>query len=152
MLLSDALRHSAWDVCSVQPLDMVDNSISPCELISGQFSPHSTVEIDGVFHPMDLCACTCFHLHDAAYCHFTRRFLTSFTLNMRSVAPVARENRALPALSIVGWCFPLPWLGYAVGSVAPSACHLALVAARAPLVAMHGDAQSDTRLATIPRD
>src|SRR5579859_7968682 len=30
---------------------MVDNSISPCELISGWFSPRSTVEIDGVLHP-----------------------------------------------------------------------------------------------------
>jgi regulator of replication initiation timing len=44
----------------VQLLDMVDNSISPCELISGRFSPHSTEEIDEVFHPMDLCARTSF--------------------------------------------------------------------------------------------
>jgi hypothetical protein len=26
-------------------LDMVDNSISPCERISGWFSPHSTVQV-----------------------------------------------------------------------------------------------------------
>ena len=70
------------NLLGVQPLDRVDNSISPCELISGQFSPHLTVEIDGVLHPMDLCACACFHLHDAAYRSFTWRFLTSFTLNM----------------------------------------------------------------------
>ena len=29
----------------VQSLDMVDNSISPCERISGWFSPHSTVQV-----------------------------------------------------------------------------------------------------------
>jgi len=52
--------------------------------------------------------------------------------------------------SIVGWFFPLPWLGYVAGSVASLACHLALVAARAPLVALHGDAQNDSRLATTP--
>src|SRR5258708_9335505 len=121
---------------------------TPYELISGRFSHHSTAQIDLVFHPIDLSACYC--LHDAAYCHFMRRFLTSFTLNMRSVAPVARDNRALPALSIFGWFFLLPWLGYAVGSVARSACHLALADARAPLVAMYGDAQSDNKLATIP--
>jgi hypothetical protein len=29
----------------VLPLDMVDNSISPCEHISGWFSPRSTVQV-----------------------------------------------------------------------------------------------------------
>jgi hypothetical protein len=29
----------------VLPWDMVDNSASPCELISGWFFPHSTVQV-----------------------------------------------------------------------------------------------------------
>src|SRR5690348_7546678 len=29
----------------VLPLEMVDNSIYPCELISGWFSPHSTLQV-----------------------------------------------------------------------------------------------------------
>jgi MFS family permease len=32
-------------VAMVLPLDMVDNSICPCELISGRFSPHSTLQV-----------------------------------------------------------------------------------------------------------
>jgi len=32
-------------VLSVLPLDMVDNSICPCERISGWFSPHSTLQV-----------------------------------------------------------------------------------------------------------
>jgi hypothetical protein len=63
---------------------------------------------------------------------------------------VARDNTALPALSIVGWFSQPPWLEYAGGLVAPTACHLALVAARAPLVAMYGDAQNSNKLPTIP--
>jgi hypothetical protein len=55
---------------------------------------------------------------------------------------VARGKRAPRAPSIVGWFFPLPWQGYVAGSVAPSACHLALVAARAPLEVIGEDATS----------
>src|SRR6266849_4037813 len=66
------------------------------------------------------------------------------------MAPAAEDHTALPALSIVGWFSPLPSLVYAASNAVPPACHLALAAARAPLVAMHGDAQSDNRLATIP--
>jgi hypothetical protein len=68
------------------------------------------------------------------------------------MAPVARDMIALLALSTVGWFFPLPSLGFAAGNVVPSACHLVLVAAQAPLVALHEDAQNDSRLATIPRE
>ena len=50
--------------------------------------------------------------------------------------------------SIVGWCCRLPWLAYAAGSVVPPVCHLALVAAGAPLAVSGEDAQSDSRLAT----
>ena len=58
------------------------------------------------------------------------------------------EETALPALSTVGWFFPLPSLAYAAGNVAPEVCHLVLVAARVPLGAMHGDAQNESKLAT----
>ncbi len=62
----------------------------------------------------------------------------------------AGDNRVLPPLSIVGSFSPLPSLEYAGDSVVPEVCHLALGAVRAPLVAMRGDAQNDSRLATIP--
>src|SRR5579864_3993309 len=65
------------------------------------------------------------------------------------MALAARDSTGLPALTTVGWFSPLPWLGYVAGSVAPPACHLALAAARASPGAMHGDAQSDSKLATI---
>jgi hypothetical protein len=144
-----ALEHQ--NVCAtmrVLPLEMVENSISPCERISGGFSPHSIAQIDIMLHPIDLSACTCFHLHDAAYCHRTGLFLTSFTLNMRIVALVAGDSTALPLLSTVGWFSLLPWLGYAAGSVALPACSLALAAARTQPVAIRGDAQNDSKLAT----
>ncbi len=127
---------------------MVDNSISPCERISGGFSPHSIAQIDVMLHPIDLSACTCFHLHDAAYCHRTGLFLTSFTRNMRIVALVAGDNTALPLLSTVGWFSLLPELQYAGGLVALPACSLALAAARTQPVAIRGDAQNDSKLAT----
>ncbi|TME08326.1 MAG: hypothetical protein E6I80_10270 [Chloroflexi bacterium] len=66
------------------------------------------------------------------------------------MAPAAKDNRALPALSTVGWFFPLPSLEYTAGSVAPDVCHLVLEAARAPPGVMHGDAQNDSKLATTP--
>ncbi len=65
------------------------------------------------------------------------------------MAPAVRDSTVLPALSIAGWFFPLPMLGYTVGSVARLAYHLALVASRVPLVVMHGDVKSDCMLATI---
>jgi hypothetical protein len=84
--------------------------------------------------------------------YFTERLLASFTLKGFILELAAEENRAHPALSIVGWFSPQPALPYAAGSIAPTACHLALVAARAPLVAKHGDAQNDNKLATIPNE
>jgi hypothetical protein len=59
-----------------------------------------------------------------------------------------KEETALPARSTVGWFFPLPSLAYAAGNVAPDVCPLVLVAARVPFAALHGDAQSDSKLAT----
>jgi len=59
-------------------------------------------------------------------------------------------KRAPPASSIVGWFCRLPELPSAADSVAPPACHFALVAARAPLGVIREDAQNDTRPATTP--
>jgi len=64
--------------------------------------------------------------------------------------PAAMGMKAPRAPSIVDSFFPLPELWYAGGLVALVACHIVLVATRGPLGAMHGDAQSDSRLATIP--
>ena len=64
------------------------------------------------------------------------------------MVPAAGDNRVLPPLSIVESFSPLPSLEYAGDSVVPEVCHLALGAVRMPLVAMRGDAQSDSRLAT----
>ena len=64
--------------------------------------------------------------------------------------PLARGTRAPRAPTIVGSFCRLPWRASVVGSVAPVVCPLVLVAARAPLGELHGDAQSDSRLATTP--
>src|SRR5215472_12900012 len=64
----------------------------------------------------------------------------------------AMDKRALPGPSIVGSFFLLPWPAYAVGTVAPEACHLALVAARAPRAGSGEDAQNDSTHATIRRE
>jgi hypothetical protein len=53
---------------------------------------------------------------------------------------------------IVGWFFPLPSQASAAGSIAPNVCHLVLEAARRALAALHGDAQNDSRHATIARE
>src|SRR5260221_7884062 len=60
----------------------------------------------------------------------------------------ARDKTTLLARSTVGRFFPLPWLGYDVGTVALATCHFALAAARAPPGAMCEDAQSDSKFAT----
>src|SRR6266567_2714963 len=74
---------------------------------------------------------------------------TSFTLTyFLSVASAAKDNRALPALSIVVWFCLLPSPEYAGGLVAPEGCPLVLVAARAPLAVSGEDAQNGSRLAT----
>jgi hypothetical protein len=65
------------------------------------------------------------------------------------MVPAAGENTALSLLSIVGWFSLLPSLGYVAGSVVPDVCRFALAAVRAPLEVMRGEAQSDSRLATI---
>jgi hypothetical protein len=57
-------------------------------------------------------------------------------------------KKAHRAPSIVGWFCRLPSLESAADSVAPPACHFALVAARAPLGVIREDAQNDNRPAT----
>ena len=57
-------------------------------------------------------------------------------------------ERAPRAPSIVDVFSLLPSLAYAGGIVAPDVCPLVLVAVRVPLAALHGDVQSDSRLAT----
>jgi hypothetical protein len=64
--------------------------------------------------------------------------------------PAARGRRAPHWLSIVGWFYQLPSLVSFAGSVARAVCHLALVAARAPLAALGEAAQNGSMLATIP--
>src|SRR5947209_2935621 len=66
------------------------------------------------------------------------------------MGPVAGENRGLPAPSIVGSFFLLPWLGYAADSVVPNVYPLVLVAAQVPLAARHEDVQNDNRRTTTP--
>jgi len=56
-------------------LDMVENSTSPCERSSGWFSPHATGS-GRVPDPVGPRTCPCFHLPQAAHCHFTGRLLT----------------------------------------------------------------------------
>ncbi len=132
----------------VQPLEMVDNSINPCELILGCFS---LIRLDKqATSSCRLLLLLCFHLHSCAQCRFAGRLLASFMLKFLRMAPAAKDNRALLVLSTVGWFFPLPSLGYTAGIVAPEVCHLVLAAARALPAAMHGDAQNDSKLATIP--
>ena len=92
---------------------------------------------------------SCFPLHQATSCSFTRRLLTSFMLTLPHTAPAAGENRALPVRSILGWVSPLPELQYAGDSVGPPRCHLARAAARALLAVLGVEAQHGRRLATI---
>ena len=66
------------------------------------------------------------------------------------MASAAKDSTGLPVLSIVGWFFPLPELPYAAGTAAPPVCPLALAAAPAPPVTMHGGAQNESRRATTP--
>src|SRR5258707_1191543 len=54
------------------------------------------------------------------------------------MAPAAGDNTALPALSIVGWFFPLPWLGYAASSVPPLASYPPSATRLKPLSKMGG--------------
>nr|HET6904708.1 hypothetical protein [Ktedonobacteraceae bacterium] len=62
--------------------------------------------------------------------------------------PLARGKRAPREPSNVGWFSRLPWLASVAGSVALAVCHLALVAAVAPLEVIRGGAQNGSTRAT----
>jgi hypothetical protein len=126
---------------------MVDNSTNPCELILGWFYPIRLYK--RATSSCRLLLFLCFHLHSCVQCRFAGRLLASFMLKFLHMAPAAKDNRALLVLSTVGWFFPLPELRYAAGSVAPEVCYLVLAAARALPAAMRGDAQNESKLATI---
>ena len=51
-------------------------------------------------------------------------------LSASQAEPAARDKRAPPEPSIVGWFCRLPWLESVADSVAPDACHLVLEAAK----------------------
>src|SRR2546430_17528320 len=67
---------------------------------------------------------SCFPLHQATSCSFTRRLLTSFMLTLPHTAPAAGENTQIPVRSILGGVAPLPELMYPCHSVGPPPCHL----------------------------
>jgi len=66
------------------------------------------------------------------------------------MGPAEAGNTELPLLSTVGWFSLLPELSYDGGLAAPSACHLALVAARGLPVVIGEDAQHVSQPATTP--
>jgi len=64
--------------------------------------------------------------------------------------PAAMGKRAPRARSIDGWFCRQPWPESVADSVVQLGCHLALVAARAPLGVLGEGAQSGNTLATTP--
>ncbi len=87
----------------------------------------------------------CWHIHQLLRDMTRQPHLASVALKRK---PLAMGMKAPRAPSIVdGFCW-LPELPYAGGLVAPLACHLVLVAARAPLGAIREDAQNEKRHAT----
>ena len=118
---------------------MVDNSISLCKSPLGWFFRQLVVQTD--LHsrsetPTVLC---CWHIQQPPRDIILHPHLALIPLKR---TPLARGKRAPRKPSIAGWFFVLPWLVFVADSVAEEACHLALVAARALLVAMHGGATS----------
>jgi hypothetical protein len=88
----------------------------------------------------------CWHLHSPLYARTVQLHLAVVALKRKAAA---RGKRAPRASSIVGWFFQLPWQASGAESAAPSVCHLALVAARAPLAGSGEDAQHERKPATI---
>src|SRR5437667_11167730 len=104
---------------------MVENSKSPMNACRAGF-PAFTLP-DQLLHPLVSHP----HLLSAplsCLCQCATFLLASVTLKRMSRGPATEDSRGLLQLSIAGWFFPLPWLGYAAGSVAPEDCHLALAA------------------------
>ena len=129
------------------PWEMVENSTSPLETHFGPvfvmkqsrqaFSSRS--EAPSEFF--------CSHLHPSP-CDMTQQPHLALVPLKRE--PAARGKRAPRVPSIVGWFSLLPELPSDAESVAPPGCHLALVAARAPLAVIGEDAQHVSQLATTP--
>src|SRR5258708_1051538 len=92
------------------------------------------------------CECFCYHLHPSPRDMTLQPPLASVALKR---IPAARGKRAPRARSIAGGFYRRPSLESVADSVALEVCHLALVAARAPLGVLDEDAQSDSRRATI---
>ena len=69
-------------------------------------------------------------------------------LTLGRMALAGEDGKGLLALSSVGWFSRLPWLEYAGGLAVPPVCHLALVAAGAPLGVSGEDAQRVSQLTT----
>ncbi len=89
----------------------------------------------------------CSHIHPSP-CDMTQQPHLALVPLKRELA--ARGKRAPRVPSIVGWFSLLPELRYDADSVAPPGCHLALVAARAPLAVIGEDVQHESTLATTP--
>ncbi len=108
------------------PLEMVDNSTSPCDGISGwMFITRQSRQITSS-HGEASSQCFCWPLH--------RLPRDSTLLPHQACVALKRKlaamgMRAPPAPSIVGWFCRLPSLEYGAGSVAPDGCHLVLAAA-----------------------
>jgi hypothetical protein len=76
------IHHRVWEYqMVVLPLDIVDNSTSPGERISGSLFSHSTGQV-GCFILWAFHSYLCFHLHQAAHGHCARRLQVSCTLTV----------------------------------------------------------------------
>ena len=132
---------------AVLRLDMVDKSTSLSKPTSGwmfvigqsgqAFSSQSEA-------PSESC---CWHFQQPPRDMILHPHLASMPLKRK---PLAMGKRAPNAPSIVGWFFPLPWLAYAAGTVAPEGCHLVLEVAQVLLAALHEDAHNESTPATTP--
>jgi len=119
----------------VLPWDMVENLISLCKSLSSSYFHQYAVQAGYLL------------LKESPF----RRLLHAFSSTFPRDAPApasclrglkrkrtARGKRAPRVPSIVDGFCPLPWLGCAVGSVAPDGCLLVLVSSQALSAARHG--------------
>jgi len=80
-LLSTSVSNRDGFHPRVLQLNIVDNSMSPGERISGSFFSHSTGQV-GSFILWAFAFLPCFHLHQAANCHCARLLQVLFTLKV----------------------------------------------------------------------
>jgi hypothetical protein len=131
----------------VLPSEMVDNSTSPCDGISGwMFIIGQSGQVTSS-HGEASSECFCWPLY---------RLPRDITLLPHQACVAlkrklaARGRRAPPAPSIVDGFCQLPWLECVAGSVAPPSCHLVREAAGVLSAARREDEQNDRKLATTP--